>query len=263
MNRKLISAALVTAGVLAAVPSAQAAGPNTCIYNPASKNVAVKLVSGGFVQLTREGNKIVTFDAFGQTVCASATGTVATIQQHGRDLHERLALGEGRLHRRPSAAATSRRARKTSSGNQDRAEVVIFNDASDIVDVSGSEAADIITVMGGFGTQANPGIRVNGNLNSAAPSVILQGGNPSLVARQRPRRRRPDHRQRRPSARRRRCTSSSRAATGNDNLVQRPDRRRQALRRGRRRLARHQAGPERRHQQRRCRQGHRVHGLPR
>ena len=79
MNRFLTTGALAVtaAGLLAS--SAQAAGPNTCVYNPATKNVSVKLAAGGFVELDREGNKFVTFDAFGKTVCASPTGTVATI----------------------------------------------------------------------------------------------------------------------------------------------------------------------------------------
>ena len=74
MNRFLTTGALAltAAGLLAS--SAQAAGPNTCVYNPSNKNVSVKLAAGSFVELDREGNKFVTFDAFGKTVCASPTG---------------------------------------------------------------------------------------------------------------------------------------------------------------------------------------------
>jgi hypothetical protein len=182
MNRILSAGALAltTAGLLAAVPAAHAAGPNTCIYNPASKNVGVKLVSGGFVELEREGNKLVTFDAFGKTVCTSSTGIVATVANTGAifmngSLSAKddfiVSFGGGDLA--PGAPTTN--------GDQSHAEVVIFNDATDIVDVAGSAAGDFITVMGGQGTSTLGGVRVNGNLNDPAPSIKFQSTNPSVL----------------------------------------------------------------------------------
>lgn len=181
MNRFLTTGALAitAAGLLAS--SAQAAGPNTCVYNPATKNVSVKLAAGGFVELDREGNKFVTFDAFGKTVCASPTGTVATIGNTaaifmvgGFSNKDDFIVNYSGGEFYPGAPS--------SSGDQSRAEVVIFNDATDIVDVVGTAGHDIITVMGGEGTSTpGGGVRVNGDLNTAAPSVKLQNVNPSLV----------------------------------------------------------------------------------
>jgi hypothetical protein len=182
MNR-IVSAgalALTAAGLLAAVPAAQAAGPNTCVYNPSSKSVNVKLNSGGFTQLIREGNKIVTFDAFGKTVCASTTGTVATafntaaIFVNGSlSAKEDFIVDFGGGDFTPGARSTT--------GDQSRAEVVVFADNTDIVDVAGSPGGDLITVTGGDDTNAFGGVLVNGNLNSNDQSIKLPFGNPSLL----------------------------------------------------------------------------------
>jgi hypothetical protein len=184
MNR-MISAgalALTAAGLLAsAVPAAQAAGPNTCIYNPSSKNVNVKLNSGSFMEVTREFNKIVTFDKFGRTVCVSTTGTVATVNNTAaifvngsisvpkQDFIVDFSGGDF-LPGAPS-----------STGDQGRAEVVVFADTTDIVDVNASDNPDFITVSGGDDTNAFGGLLFNGNVNSSDQSVKLPFGNPSLL----------------------------------------------------------------------------------
>jgi hypothetical protein len=180
MNRKLISAALVTAGVLAVVPSAQAAGPNTCIYNPTTKNVGVKLTSGGFTQLIREGNKIVTFDAFGKTVCTSTTGVVATVSNTGAIIvNGSISSKEDFIIDFSGGDFTP--GAKTSSGDQGRAEILAFTDSSDIVDVVGSAASDLITVSGGRDTAAAGSVLFNGNLNSNDVSLRMGFDNPGLL----------------------------------------------------------------------------------
>ena len=181
MNRLLTTGALAVtaAGLLAS--SAQAAGPNTCIYNPTTKNVNVKLNSGGFVELDREGSKFVTFDAFGKTVCTSSTGIVATVNNTAQVFmngsfstpKEDFIINYTGGDFAPGAPSTT--------GDQSRVEVTVFNDSTDIVDVVGTPSHDFITIMGGEGTGAIGGVRVNGNLDSPAPSVKFPSANPSLL----------------------------------------------------------------------------------
>ena len=181
MNRLLTTGALAltAAGLLAS--SAQAAGPNTCVYNPSSKNVNVKLNSGSFMSIDREGNKFVTFDAFGKTVCTSTTGVIATVNNTAaifmngsisapnQDFIVNYSGGEFL----PGAPSTS--------GDQNRVEVVVFADNTDIVDVAGTPGHDFITIMGGDDTTTFGGVRVNGDLNNPAPSVKFPFGNPKLL----------------------------------------------------------------------------------
>src|SRR3954466_1154670 len=149
MNRMITAGALAltAAGLLAsAVPAAQAAGPNTCIYNTTSKNVSIKLVSGGFVELEREGDKLVTFDAFGKTVCASTSGVVATRFNTGAIFmngslatpNEDFIVSYANGFFTPGAPG---------GADPDKAEITVFNGNDDIVDLAGSPSSDMFTVV--------------------------------------------------------------------------------------------------------------------
>jgi hypothetical protein len=186
MNRILSAGvlALTAAGLLAAVPAAQAVGPNTCIYNPVSKNVGVKVNpagGGSLTQLVREGNKIVTFDNFGKTVCMSTTGTVATV------FNTAAIVVNGSLSSSEDfiidfSGGDFAPGAPSSNGDQTRAEITAFTDSSDIVDVVGSDAGDIINVTGGSGTGKLGSVLFNGNLNDPSKmSLRMNFDNPGLL----------------------------------------------------------------------------------
>jgi hypothetical protein len=180
MNRILSAGALAltTAGLLAAVPAAHAAGPNTCILNPTSKGMNVKLVSGGFIELTREGDKFVTFDAFGKTVCSTPTGVVATrfnvgnIAMNGSlSAKDDFIIDYGNGFYTPGAPG----------GDADKAEVTVFNDQTDIVDIAGSQAGDMMVITGGASTSTFGGVLNSGDISTKKPSVKLPFANPSVL----------------------------------------------------------------------------------
>jgi hypothetical protein len=182
MKRTIFAGAIAIGLFAAALPgAAQAAGPNTCIYNPSSKNVSVKLNSGAFMEVRREVNKIVTFDAFGRTVCASTTGTVATVNNTAAIFVNGSISVPKQDFIVDFSGGDFTPGAPSSTGDQGRAEVVVFADNTDIVDVNGSDKPDLITVTGGDSTNTFGGLLFNGNLNSNDVSLKLPFGNPSLL----------------------------------------------------------------------------------
>ena len=181
MNRLLTTGALAltAAGLLAS--SAQAAGPNTCVYNPSSKNVNVKLNSGSFIESTARATSSSPSTRFGKTVCTSTTGVIATVNNTGAIfMNGSLSAPKEDFIVNYSGGEFLPGA-KTTSGDQNRVEVVVFADQSDIVDVAGTPGRTSSRSWVGSDTTTFGGVRVNGDLNSPAPSIKLPFGNPSLL----------------------------------------------------------------------------------
>ena len=136
MNRLLTTGALAltAAGLLAS--SAQAAGPNTCIYNPSSKNVSVKLqlrqlhVDRPRRQQVRHVRRV------RQDGLHQHDRRHRDRQQHGRDLHERLDLGPNQDFIVNYSGGEFCPGAPSTSGDQNRVEVTVFADNTDIVDVA-------------------------------------------------------------------------------------------------------------------------------
>ncbi len=177
MKRSILAGAglaIATAGLIAG--PAQAAGPNTCVYNPTSKIVSVNLLSGGFTQLEMEGNTLVTFDAFGKGVCKSASGVIATKANTASVLMIGTASKEDFI---VSYMGGTYDGGAAGGSNPDKIEINILSDASDTVDVAGTNGPDLITISGGTGTSKAGNITVNNGLNST-PGIKMTF-NPKLV----------------------------------------------------------------------------------
>ena len=181
MNRLLTTGALAltAAGLLAS--SAQAAGPNTCVYNPSSKNVSVKLNSGSFSRARPRRQQVRHLRRVRQDRLHQHDRLIATVNNTGaifmngslsapnEDFIVNYSGGEflpgAKDHERRPEPRGSRRLRRPDRHRR-----------------RGRHAgSDFITVMGGSDTTTFGGVRVNGDLNNPAPSIKLPFGNPSLL----------------------------------------------------------------------------------
>ena len=177
MKRSILTGAvLATAAAGLIAGPAQAAGPNSCVYNPTSKIVSVNLVSGGFTQLEMEGDKLVTFDAFGKAFCRSASGVLATKANTASVLMIGTASKEDFI---VSYMGGTYDGGAPGGSDPSKIEVNVLSDSSDTVDVAGTNGPDLITISGGTGTSKAGNITVNNGL-TGTPGIKMTF-NPKLV----------------------------------------------------------------------------------